>query len=83
MHTELYCTTLDELDPVQAIRAIHEAWAQLAAVSPYSITEGFDNAPAMASLAACLRAAGHSGFIEDPPHSGPDDEASPSEIRRD
>ena len=37
MHTELYCTTLDELDPVQAIRAIHEAWAQLAAVSPYSI----------------------------------------------
>ena len=67
MHTELYCATLDELDLVQAIRTIHEAWLQLSAVSPASLAEGFDNWPAMTNLAACLRAAGHSGFIEEQP----------------
>ena len=68
MHTELYSTTLDELDSVQALRAIHQAWLQLTAVSPASLAEGFDNWPALASLAACLRAAGHSGFIEEEPN---------------
>lgn len=62
MHTEIYCTRLDALDPVQAIRAIHEAYLQLAATMGAAAAESFDNIPAAQSLAACLKAAGHMGF---------------------
>ena len=62
MHTERYCTRLPALDPVQAIRAIHEAYLQLAATAGAASTEGFDNVPACQSLVACLKAAGHMGY---------------------
>lgn len=62
MHTETACLSLDALDRVQAIRAIHQAYLQLAATMPAADAEGFDNAPAARALAACLKAAGHIGF---------------------
>lgn len=62
MDTERYCTSLDKLDRVQAIRAIHEAFLQLAALGDCS---PYDNAPAMRSMADCLIAAGHMGFTEE------------------
>lgn len=61
MHTELYCLTLDKLDPVQAIRAIQQAHLQLAALLPAASTEGYDNAPALTALHQCLKDAGHMG----------------------
>ena len=62
MDTETYCTTLSALDPAQAIRAIQQAYLQLAALTANVDCQPYDNAPAMADLAACLRAAGHMGF---------------------
>jgi hypothetical protein len=62
MHTEAYCTTLPALDPVAAIRAIHQAFLQLSAVAANCDTEPYDNGPALADLAICLKAAGHPGF---------------------
>lgn len=62
MHTEIYCTRLGDLDVGQAIRAIHEAYLQLAATAGAAKAEGFDNIPACQSLVACLQAAGHQGF---------------------
>lgn len=61
MHTELYCETLNALDSVKAIRAIQEAYAQLCAADRGEI-DCLDHKPALASLADCLRDAGHSGF---------------------
>ncbi len=58
-HTELYCKTLSALSPVEAVRAIHAAYLQLTAATAEA---NLDNRPAMAALAACLRAAGHPGF---------------------
>ena len=65
MHTELYCRTLEILDPVKAIRAIHEALLQLQAAS---VDDGrvLDHTGAIASLRACLGQAGHVGFNEVP-----------------
>lgn len=64
MHTELYCPKLDALDHVKAVRAVHQAWLQLNALGPRVEKDGttYDNAPALASLAACLGQAGHVGF---------------------
>lgn len=62
MHTERYCDTLDKLDPVAAVRAIHRAWLQLSATDAYAREAGYDNGPAIRDLAACLKAAGHPGF---------------------
>lgn len=62
MHTETYCTALPDLDPVPAVRAIHQAYLQLAALTNNVDCQHYDNWPAMADLAACLRAAGHVGF---------------------
>lgn len=59
-HTEIYCTSLDNLDRAKAIRAIHQAYLQLSAIG--SRVEDFDNDPAMAALSDCLKAAGHPGF---------------------
>ena len=58
-HTELACTSLDKLDRVKAIRAIQQAYLQLAALTTYTDTESYDNVPAMNALLACLRDAGH------------------------
>lgn len=62
MHTELYCRKLDELDHAEAIRAIHQAWLQLSALTDNVDCEHFDNKPALDALAKCLRKAGHVGF---------------------
>lgn len=65
MHTETYCTSLDKLDPVKVIRAIHEAHLLLAALTQNVDCSPYDNAPAMQSLAECLRDAGHVGYTVD------------------
>jgi hypothetical protein len=62
MHTEIYCDTLPALDTVAAIRAIHQAYLQLFAVSGLVRSEGYDNGPSLAALSECLAAAGHPGF---------------------
>ncbi len=59
MHTEAYCETLASLDPVQAVRAIHQAWLQLSALTQNCDTGDYDNAPALNALQACLAQAGH------------------------
>lgn len=65
MHTELYCESLANLDPVQAVRAIHQAWLQLSAARREPRPESsLDHAPALHTLALCLKAAGHPGFQE-------------------
>lgn len=76
MHTELYCTTLDQLDRVKAVRAIHEALLQLAATSRAAGDEGFDNAPAIAALGECLAQAGRVGYGGETP--GPAQPMRPS-----
>jgi hypothetical protein len=62
MDTERYCLTLDQLDREKAIRAIHQAYLQLAATMPAAIAEGYDNTPAARALVECLKDAGHMGF---------------------
>jgi hypothetical protein len=49
MHTELYCPTLADVDPVAAIRAIHQAWLQLCATYDAAAADDmcFDNGPAI------------------------------------
>jgi hypothetical protein len=61
MHTEIACSDLDKLDRVKAIRAIHEAYLQLKAVDRYGADNLF-NERVVASLAECLKDAGHIGF---------------------
>lgn len=56
MHTEKYCDNLERLDPVAAIRAIHQAWLQMRALPQ---TGHYDNGPAIEALRACLAQAGH------------------------
>lgn len=60
MHTERYCKTLDNLDRVKAIRAIHEAHLQLCAAKSGRV-ENLDHTPALESLWECLSDAGHAG----------------------
>ena len=62
MHTEQYCKTLESLDPIKAIRAIHEAFLQLAALTSHIDCGSFDNTPSLSSLRECLKEAGHVGF---------------------
>lgn len=62
MHTERYCDSLESLDRVAAIRAIHEAFMQLS--SAQDGLDCLDHGPALESLAACMRAAGHIAFLE-------------------
>ncbi len=64
MHTEKYCDTIDSLHRAQAIRAIHQAWLQLRALTNSVDCDCYDNRPTMAALADCLRAAGHPGFVD-------------------
>lgn len=59
MDTERYCTSLDNLDRTKAIRAIQQAYLQLAALDAYVDCEAYDNAPALNALLECLRDAGH------------------------
>jgi hypothetical protein len=58
MDTERYCTKLWKLERVDAIRAIQQAYLQLAHIQQYGC-EGTDNKPAMNALLKCLRQAGH------------------------
>ena len=62
MHTEIHCTALTALDRTRAIRAIHRAWLQLAALDTHVESQPYDNKPALDALAAWLREAGHPGF---------------------
>ena len=66
MHTEAYCATLERLDPVTAIRAIHHAFLQLSALTANVDCLHYDNAPALEGLAVVLRDAGHPGFQQTP-----------------
>lgn len=65
MDTERYCKTLDNLNRMQAVRAIHEALLQLQALTANVDCEHFDNNHAIQSLAECLKTAGHTGFVEE------------------
>ena len=64
MHTELYCKTLDNLEKIESIRAIHEAYLQLNAIEKRF--EGdcviYNNKPVLRNLQKCLENAGHIGF---------------------
>lgn len=62
MQTETYCCTLSALDPVKAIRAIHQALIQLSALDSSVDCQHFDNGPALADLRDCMKQAGHMGF---------------------
>jgi hypothetical protein len=62
MHPELYCKNLDSLEPIKAIRAIHQAYLQLRALTENVDCEHYDNQPALTELEDCLRMAGHIGF---------------------
>ena len=62
MHTELYCETIEALDRVIAIRAIHSAWLQLTVLGANCDCRSYDNAPVLCALRDCLHAAGHPGF---------------------
>lgn len=59
MDTERYCDTLQNLDPVAAVRALHQAWLQLRALTANVDCGHYDNAPALGALQACLAQAGH------------------------
>ena len=59
MHTETYCATLQDLDPVAAIRAIHEAYLQLKAMTANCDVAPYDAGPALEALKECLAQAGH------------------------
>lgn len=59
MHTEHYCHTLDQLDRVAAIRAIHAALLHLTCP-----LDNRDDRDAIAALRQCLRDAGHMGFAK-------------------
>ena len=60
MLTDQYCATMENLDPVEAIRAIHAAWLQIEAERQGLAS--LDHGDALARLAKCLRQAGHIGF---------------------
>lgn len=62
MNTEKHCEALACLDPVAAIRAIHEAYLTLQAIGTACDVAPYDLAPAQAALRACLVQAGHVGF---------------------
>jgi S-methylmethionine-dependent homocysteine/selenocysteine methylase len=62
MHTELYCDKLADVDPVKAIRAVHQAYLQLNATKDVALTESYDNKPSIAALSSILKTAGHPGF---------------------
>ena len=62
MHTERYCETLDHLSRIEAIRAIHQAHLQLGAINANCKCGDYDNTPALAALAQCMKAAGHPGY---------------------
>jgi hypothetical protein len=62
MHTEIYCTSLESLDKIKAIRAIHQAYLHLRAVR---FTAGnFEGCPTELALCDCLKDAGHPGFAK-------------------
>lgn len=67
MHSEIYCTNLDNLDKVKAIRAVQEAYLQLSAMGNYAEVDGvmYDNTPALGALLDVLKDAGHIGFDEE------------------
>ena len=69
MHTEIYCPQLDQLNHVQAIRAIHEAWLQLDAIGSRIEVDGrsLDNSRALRSLRDVLASVEHP--IAFPPRS--------------
>lgn len=66
MHTEIYCETLENLDKVKAIRAIHQALLQLVAIENTSTSSGndYDNMPAILALRELMADAGHIAFVK-------------------
>ncbi len=76
--TERYCSTLDRLDRTKAIRAIQQAYLQLAALTAYTETGAYDNRPAMNALLACLRDAGHPAGDDYPTDESDDPEGDQS-----
>ena len=62
MHTEMYCESPNKLDRIKAIRAIHEAYLQLSALTANIDCGHYNNRQALESLADCLRQAGFQGL---------------------
>lgn len=58
MHSENYCNTIDELDRVDAVRAIHEALLQIEAGEIHGF-DCLDMVGLKQNLRACLKQAGH------------------------
>ena len=65
MHTEMYCSDLAALDPLAAIRAIHQAHLQLAEMGLRPEIDGttFDNASTLTALWDCLKSVGYAGAV--------------------
>src|SRR3954468_18623390 len=64
MVTEIYCHTLDQLDRVRAIRAVHEAALHLRELY---LPQDRGSIPVLANLYACLAEAGHPQFAHAEP----------------
>jgi len=68
MDTENYCKTLDNLNKIKAINAIHQAYLQLEAmgkgINDRDSYTYYDNRPVLKSLKECLKNAGHIGFTD-------------------
>jgi hypothetical protein len=68
-HSEIYCSTLGNLDPVKAIRAIHFALLQIEAGEKIGF-DCLDFDGLKADLATCMRDAGHVGYTPRPAAGG-------------
>ena len=60
--TEKVCQSLDDLDKVAAIRAIHEALLHLQAGRLHGF-DCLDDRDVLANLQACMKQAGHIGYV--------------------
>jgi hypothetical protein len=63
-YTEEVCRSLEALSPIDAIRAIHQAYLQLKALNENLDCSPYDNGGALGALRECLKEAGHIGFID-------------------
>lgn len=66
MNTEKHCRTIARVSKRDLLRAVHECLLQLKANGLRVEQDGrtLDNAPAIQSATACLKAAGHIGFTQ-------------------
>lgn len=64
--TEQHCKTLENLDAVSAVRAIHQGYLQLLALDTQIDCGHFNNQPALQALETCLRQAGFAGLDNTP-----------------